>query len=260
MPYDAPGKRVEVTWPGGADGETPIETNSFAVVGNRVGLLTKNTQLDRFVRPDSEEATQIQPGETCVLIQGGVHELALASALGLDGVSADDKLWIDPADSSVKTSAGQGTGGSAANEKQSIKVQGTGGNFKLAWKDPLGVEDTTANIKFNATAAEVQAALEALDNLNVGDVKVTGGPGDETGSTPYTVEFKGRYADTDVAAVTATDTLTGGEEKVTITTSTAGAGATGTVLPLGVVDEIDATRTPNVARVDTNAWQAFLPQ
>jgi hypothetical protein len=30
-------------------------------------------------------------------------------------------------------------------------------------------------------------------------------------------------------------------------------------LPLGVIVEVDAARTPDVARVNLNAWQAFLP-
>jgi hypothetical protein len=30
-------------------------------------------------------------------------------------------------------------------------------------------------------------------------------------------------------------------------------------LPLGVITEVDASRTPEVARVNSNAWQAFLP-
>lgn len=36
------------------------------------------------------------------------------------------------------------------------------------------------------------------------------------------------------------------------------AAATGD-LPLGVIQAVDATRNPDVARVNTNAWQAFLP-
>lgn len=30
-------------------------------------------------------------------------------------------------------------------------------------------------------------------------------------------------------------------------------------IPVGVIDEIDTSRTPAVARVNSNAWQAFLP-
>lgn len=256
MPYDAPGKRKEVIYDGGANGETPLHTNRFAVVDNKVLLLTKTEQIGRYIDPTTDAAIFIQPNELCVGFQGGVHELALDGAL--THVSRGDKLWIDSETNEVLTSGGGGAGGTPKNEKQSVKVEGTGGSFKLGWVDPDGNADETADIKFNASAAEVQAALEATDNINPGDVTVTGGPGNEAGSTPYVVVFGGRFADTDVAQLTATDTLTGGEEKVTVTTTEAGAGSSDVAFPLGVVDEIDASRTPHVARVDTSALHAFI--
>lgn len=258
MPYNAPGQRVDLVWDGGTDGKTAIHTNRFAVVDNKVVLVTKTGQIDRFVRPDSEEAVSIAAGEGCVGFHGGVHELLLDGSLGLGNLSRGDKLWIDAGTDAVLTSGGGGTGGSPANEKQSLKVKGTAGNWKVAWVAPDGSPGESANVKFNASAIELQAALEGMPNINVGDVTVTGGPGNEAGSTPYVVVFGGRFADTDVAQFTATDTLTGGEEKVEVSTVTAGAGSTDNALPLGVVDEIDATRTPHVARVNTDAWHAFI--
>lgn len=258
MPYSAPGQRVDLLWDGGADGKTSIKTNRFAVVDSKVVLVAKTAQLDRFVRPDSEEAISIAAGESCVGFHGGVHELLLDGALGLGSLAKGDKLWIDANTDAVLTSGGGGTGGAPANEKQSLKVKGTAGNWKVAWVAPDGTPGETGNVKFNASAAELQAALEAMPNINPGDVTVTGGPGNEAGSTPYVVLFGGRYADTDVAQFTATDTLTGGEEKVEVSTTTAGAGSTDNALPLGVVDEVDATRNPHVARVNTDAWHAFI--
>ena len=250
--YDQPGSRVPVTNDTGA----PIANGAPAYIGGHVGFVEKNTQLDRWVKPGSEEATHVMEDETCVVFVTDVHELELSGALA--NVSVKDRLWFDTATQEVVTSAGGGEGGSPKNEKQSVKVEGTAGNFKLAWVDPLGVADETANIKFNATAAEVREALEALDTINPGDVVVTGGPGSESGGTPYVVEFGGRFADTDVAQLTATDTLTGGEEKVTVTTSQAGAGSTDAVMPLGVVDSIDTSRSPHVARVNTSDLKPFL--
>jgi hypothetical protein len=74
---------------------------------------------------------------------------------------------------------------------------------------------TTGAIAAGATAAAVQAALEALSNVVPGDVTVTGAAGG-----PYTVAFRGALADTDVAQMTATPT--GGTGTVTVTTGTAG--------------------------------------
>ncbi len=69
------------------------------------------------------------------------------------------------------------------SEVQTVTITGTptGGTFTLTYSG-----QTTAAIAFDAVAAAVQAALEALSNLAPGDVVVTGGPGP---GTPYTVTF-----------------------------------------------------------------------
>jgi hypothetical protein len=74
----------------------------------------------------------------------------------------------------------------------------TGGTFSLN----VGTQETTA-IAYNATAAAVKAALEALSNVAVGEVSVTGGP---LPGTALTVTL-----DPDLPALTAGDNnLTGG--------------------------------------------------
>jgi hypothetical protein len=109
------------------------------------------------------------------------------------------------------------------NEVQTVTVTGspTGGTFTLTWSG-----QTTAAIAYNATASAVQAALESLSNIDLGDVVVTGGPAP---GTAFTVTFTGRYAGTDVAAMTATASLTGGTTPgVTVSTTTAGGANPGT--------------------------------
>jgi hypothetical protein len=91
------------------------------------------------------------------------------------------------------------------NEKHSVTITGTptGGTFTLTYSG-----QTTAGIAYNANAAAVQAALEALSNIGVGDVAVTGGPGP---GTPWIVEFTGTLALTNVLVMTASGAgLTGG--------------------------------------------------
>lgn len=98
--YDQPGIRVPVTFPGqGVGNADPIDHGAPAVVEGKVGFLAKTAQIDRFTRPDSSEATQIQPGEGCEIFVGGVHKLALAGALA--GAEVGDKLFIDPATNEV---------------------------------------------------------------------------------------------------------------------------------------------------------------
>lgn len=90
------------------------------------------------------------------------------------------------------------------NEKQTISITGspTGGTFTLTYAG-----QTTAAIAYNASAAAVKSALEALSNIAVGDVVCTGGafPG-----TAVVVEFTGDLANTNVAMITSTSSLTGG--------------------------------------------------
>ncbi len=106
----------------------------------------------------------------------------------------------------------------ATSESQTVTITGgpTGGTFTLSWDGA-----TTAGVAYNAAAAAVQTALEALPNINPGDVTVTGGPGP---ATPWVVAFGGRYAGTDVAQMTASGaSLTGGSSPaVGVTTGTAG--------------------------------------
>jgi len=87
------------------------------------------------------------------------------------------------------------------NEQQSVTLTGaTGGNFTLTFDT-----QTTGNILYDASAANVQTALEGLSNIAAGDVVVTGSAGG-----PWLVEFQGQYVDTDVALMIATDVdLTG---------------------------------------------------
>jgi hypothetical protein len=86
------------------------------------------------------------------------------------------------------------------NEVQSLQVLASEGQFKLGFAG-----QTTDDLPFNASSAEVQSALEALNMIGGGNVGVSGGPGDPTGSTPYAVVFKGSLRRTDVEELTVED-------------------------------------------------------
>lgn len=103
------------------------------------------------------------------------------------------------------------------SEVQSLAVTGgpTGGTFTLTFSG-----QTTSTIAWNATASAVQSALEALSNVDPGDVVCTGGP---LPGTSVVVTFGGQYAGTDVPAMTVTGSFTGGTTPAAaITTTTAG--------------------------------------
>lgn len=105
----------------------------------------------------------------------------------------------------------------STNEVQNIAMGGTvtGGSFTLTF-DGVG---PTAAIPWDATAAQVQSALEGLSNIASGDVVVTGGP---FPGTSVDVEFVGRYTGTDVPQMVVTSSLTGTSPTITVTTTTAG--------------------------------------
>lgn len=105
------------------------------------------------------------------------------------------------------------------NETQTVTVDATGGTFTLTFSG-----QTTAAIAEAATAAAVQTALEALSNIDSGDVAVTGSAGG-----PFTVTFTGQYAGVNVPLMTASGaSLTGGASTAVVTAGTAGGGHTGT--------------------------------
>lgn len=104
------------------------------------------------------------------------------------------------------------------NEVVTLTVDATGGTYTLT----LGA-DTTGAIAFDATAAALETELEALTTVGAGNVSVSGGPGNAGGTTPYTIEFVGDLASTDVGAITVDDALlTGGGATATVEVTQAG--------------------------------------
>lgn len=113
-----------------------------------------------------------------------------------------------------------------SEEAQSVTISGapTGGTFTLSFGG-----NTTSAIAYNASAAAVQAALEALASIGAGNVSVSGAAGG-----PYTVTFVGALANTNVAQLTATGSLTGGSSPaVAVATTTAGGSAIDSPAGLG---------------------------
>lgn len=108
------------------------------------------------------------------------------------------------------------------NEVQSIAISGspTGGTFTLTYDG-----QTTGAIAYNASAAAVQAALEAISNIDSGDVACSGGP---LPGTAVTVTFQNKLGGKNVSLLTANSSgLTGGSTP-TVTPSTTTAGVRGT--------------------------------
>lgn len=108
--------------------------------------------------------------------------------------------------------------GGSTEEVQTVTVTGTptGGTYTLTFNG-----QTTAAIPYNATAAQVRTALEALSTIGAGNVTTAGGP--HPGSA-ISVTFAGALANTNVAQMTASGAgLTGGSSPAAaVATSTGG--------------------------------------
>ncbi len=117
---------------------------------------------------------------------------------------------VKPAQVQIATTT-QGDG--THNEVQTVTVtKAVGGTFTLTFG-----ANTTSNIAYDATAATVQAALEALASIGGGNVAVTQSSG------AYIVTFQGTKALTNVAPLTANSTALI-STLVTIATTTPGDG------------------------------------
>lgn len=111
--------------------------------------------------------------------------------------------------------SGAGPYSAGTSEVQTVTITGspTGGTFTLTFQG-----STTAAIAYNATAAAVEAALQALPNLLPTDVAVTGGPGP---ATPWVVTFAPHLGN--VTQMTAAGSFTGGiTPAIAVTTTTPG--------------------------------------
>ncbi len=102
-----------------------------------------------------------------------------------------------------------------SNEVQRLVIDAASGNFTIEFLGTIAspVSQTTANIAYNATASQIQTALEALAGIAPGDVTVTL----ITGST-FDIEFTGTYEGVNMGLCIAADVdLMGGGDTVAIT-------------------------------------------
>ena len=106
--------------------------------------------------------------------------------------------------------------GTQQNEVQTITINATGGTFTIAF-DFEGKTGTTAALAWNAAAAAVQAALEALTPIGAGNVAVT-----LLGSV-YTITFQGDLQRANLPQLTTNAAgLTGGAGTAVVATTTQG--------------------------------------
>lgn len=150
-------------------------------------------------------------------VNGGILGQVLSEQITLTAGPTDLAATpIDPDSVSIFVGSALST-----NEVQTVTITGTptGGTFTLTYDG-----QTTAGIAFNANAAAVQTALEAISTIGIGNVLVAGGPGP---GTAWTATFQGLFAGIDASTMTASSTgLTGGTTPTVAVTTTTPAGMT----------------------------------
>ena len=149
------------------------------------------------------------------------------------------------------------------NEVQSIATTGapTGGTFRLGFQRSANAPiASTTTIAYNASAATVQAALEALPNIGTGGVVCAGGP---LGTAAISITFQNQMAGWDWPVLTLfNNSLTGGTTPtVTRSTTTNGVG----VNPAAVANIWNTAGNDTTTRVrsttelpNTTTFRAFV--
>ncbi len=170
-------------------------------------------QLSRFKFVDGPTPSLDMASEQQIL-RVPVNRGACCHVAGDIDFDKDGNLWLVTGDD---TGAGSGNSGGfgpfndlLTTESQQVAVaNATGGTYTLTFNG-----QTTAPLPFNADAAMVEAALEALSNID--DVAVTA-----QGNNRF-VQFRGTLYQINVPLMTATSSLTGpGPNPATVTVSVA---------------------------------------
>ncbi len=179
--YDPAGNLLKLTDPVGNEttysydglGQLAIETNEsgnwrsydYDTVGNLVRVRDRNARVLQFAYDDLDRRTSEQ--------------------------------WRSGADPGPELTITTDTQGGETNEVQRVGYTGSflmGGTFTLTFDG-----QTTAMIAYNATAAQVQSALEALSNIGSGDVAVIKTQDDLNSVQEWKLTFQGNLAGTNVA-------------------------------------------------------------
>ena len=129
-------------------------------------------QLSRFKFVDGENPSLDLASEQKIM-QVPNNRGACCHVAGDIDFDKDNNLWMVTGDDTPAGSGGSGGFGpfndQKTDEQQTIRVNNaTGGTFTLTFSG-----QTTAPLAFNATAAQIEAALEALSNLGPDDIAVT---------------------------------------------------------------------------------------
>lgn len=308
----------EITFDGAETAASLTETSTATAVVNAINTLSPATTYGAFtVSTSSPGATTVTSGVTIVFDGGGVQytdvpniqitsktgtisETVTETVTGEDSsitavveevskgreaspvlITADQneiqRLSFSDASMSIENVISGEEGPNNEIQKITSPNAPLSGSFTLTFDDGA-TTDTTAAINFDEGAAEIQAALEGLTNIDAGDVEVllsAGGPNfDDSIGTAFTVEFKNglRYESYGLLLV---DNITGdfsGAGQPIITRVTSGSNGvnarqkleyTGSVPPSGgeisiTIEDEDGSGSETLANVPYNVTAGDL--
>jgi hypothetical protein len=170
------------------------------------------------------EATELELSNSATEETGGFYQAGTKQVTGLTGsagqfVAGQDISGPGIAPGTTVAALGAGT--------LTLSALPIGGGTVT-----LSATPTTAPIPYNASAAAVQTALEALPGYTQGLVAVSGGPGGDA-AHPYLLEFGGPFADRNVQEVRVDGGgLVGEHHFTTVLTTVPGGVGTGEIILL----------------------------
>jgi hypothetical protein len=199
---------------------------NFSAPANEEGFISRNgseSELTQLYQRDSHGTPATADDTTIKLSQSERDVPSGAQAAVYDTASTDGSRVFFTTRSGLTDQVTPGVVGlymydfnHANDEVQKLTVKATSGQFRLI----LSGEETS-DLPFNASTEEVSQAIESLSAVAGagGQISVTGGPGDEAGSSPYMITFQGGLAATDeptMSTVAGSTPLSGGAATATV--------------------------------------------
>lgn len=187
-----------------AEGDVPADDTPVTVEADAEGLLGNTAYVVTLhVRNAGGEETSQASFNTSVIppevdrnilngVEPGFDSFTALGSVNPNGSEITDCHFVYGIGSAAGNMAPCSPRKPTSNEQQEVKVWATSGQFRLVFES-----ETTPDLSFNATPAQVQAALEGLDAIGPGNVSVEGGPGTIPGDTPYVITFVGNLAGED---------------------------------------------------------------
>ena len=134
-------------------------------------------QLSRFKFVDGRQgAAHLDLSSEQQILRVTNNRQACCHVAGDIDFDKDNNLWFVTGDDTPAGGVNAGGFGpfndQLTDEQQTVRVtNATGGTFTLTFNG-----QTTAPIAYNATAAQIDAALEALSNIGADEIQTSGGP------------------------------------------------------------------------------------